>query len=136
MNAAPDVTLSALKMVISLGIVLAVIWGLYRVAKRNLPMAHGGGGGKGKMIQVLESQYLGVKKNVTMVQVPGAILVLGVAADNINLLAQINDPAVIKNIATTTDNRRSVLSFKDQFQRLTRSKGTGSPAGRNETVVE
>ncbi len=133
MSAAPDVTISTLKMVISLGIVLAVIWGLYRIAKRKLPMVPASG--KGRMIQVLESQYIGVKKNVTMVQVPGSILVLGVAADSINLLTQINDPAVIKNIADT-DNRRSVLSFKDHFQRLMRSKGTGAPAGRNETVVE
>lgn len=134
MSAAPDLTLSTLKMIISLGIVLATIWGLYRLAKRSLPMVPGNG--KGRMIHVLESQHLGVKKNITMVQVPGSILVLGVAADKINLLTQIDDPAVIKNISTNTGNGRSVLSFKEQFQRLTRPRGGGSPATRNETAAE
>ena len=134
MSTTPDLTLATVKMVISLGVVLAIIWGLYRLAKKNLPIAQGSG--KGKMIHVLESQYLGMKKTITMVQIPGAILVLGVSSDKVNLLSQIDDPAIIKNLTTNTANHRSVLSFKDQFQRLTRSKSSGSPTGHNETVVE
>ena len=134
MSATPDLTLGTLKMVISLGIVLAIIWGLYRLAKKTLPM--GQGSGKGKMMHVLESQYLGVKKSITMVQIPGAILVVGVSPDKVNLLTQIDDPTIIKSITAGVDNHRSVLSFKDQLYRLTRSKNSGARTGRNETVVE
>jgi len=134
MSATPDLTLATVKMVISLCVVLAIIWGLYRLAKKNLPMAQGSG--KGKMMHVLESQYLGMKKTITMVQIPGAILVLGVSSDKVNLLSQIDDPAIIKNISTSVDNHRSVLSFKNQFQRITRSKSSGSQTGRNEIAVE
>ncbi len=134
MSATPDLTLAAFKMVISLGIVLAIIWGLYRLARKSLPMAQGNG--KGKMMHVVESQYLGVKKSIAMVQIPGAILVVGVSPDKVNLLSQINDPAIIKSIAATADNHRSVLSFKDQLHRLTRPKNSGAQTGRNETAVE
>jgi flagellar protein FliO/FliZ len=133
-NNAPDLTIAALKMVISLAVVLAVIWGLYRVAKRNLPMASARG--KGKMIQILESQYLGMKKNITMVQVPGAILVLGVSPDQVNLLSQIDNPDIIKSIADRTSNQRSVVSFKDQLRRLTRAKADGSPTLHDASVTE
>jgi flagellar protein FliO/FliZ len=134
MSTTPDLTLATVKMVISLGVVLAIIWGLYRLAKKNLPVVQGSG--KGKMMHVLESQYLGMKKTITMVQIPGAILVLGVGSDKVNLLSRIDDPAIIKNLTTNAANHRSVLSFKDQFQRLTRSKSSGSQTGHNETVVE
>jgi flagellar protein FliO/FliZ len=134
MSTTPDLTLATVKMVISLGVVLAIIWGLYRLAKKNLPVVQGSG--KGKMMHVLESQYLGMKKTITMVQIPGAILVLGVGSDKVNLLSRIDDPAIIKNLTTNAANHRSVLSFKNQFQRLTRSKSSGSQTGHNETVVE
>jgi len=133
MSATPDLTLATLKMVISLGIVLAIIWGLYRLAKKSLPMAQANS--KGKMMHVLESQYLGVKRSITMVQIPGAILVVGVSPDKVNLLTRIDDPAVIKSIAAGADSHRSVLSFKDQLHRLTRSRKSGAQTGRNETVV-
>jgi flagellar protein FliO/FliZ len=134
MSTTPDLTLATLKMVMSLCIVLAIIWGLYRIAKKNLPMTRAGG--RGKIMQVLENQCLGVKKTITMVQIPGAILILGVSPDRVNLLTQIDDPAIINNIRSNVDMHRSVLSFKDQFQRLTRSKRSGSRAVHNETVVE
>jgi flagellar protein FliO/FliZ len=120
MNAMPDLSIVTLKMVMSLAFVLAIIWGLYRVAKKNLPMVQNNA--QGKMIRVLENQYLGVKKTITMVQVPGAVLVLGISSDRVSLLRQIDDPAIISGISARADNNRSILSFKDQLQRLTRFK--------------
>ena len=120
MNAMPDLSMVTLKMVISLVIVLAIIWGLYRAAKKNLPMVHNNG--QGKMIRVLENQYLGIKKSITMVQVPGAVLVLGISSDRVSLLSRIDDPAIVDGITAKSNNHRSVLSFKDQLQRLTRSR--------------
>lgn len=134
MSSSPDLALATVKMVIALGVVLAVIWGLYRIARRSLPMAQAGG--KGKMIQILESQYLGVKKNITMVRVPGAVLVLGVGPDRVNLLSRIDNPEILKNIADTSVNQRTIVSFKDQLQRFTRLKATGSQSLQNADSME
>jgi flagellar protein FliO/FliZ len=135
MNAMPDLSIVTLKMVMSLAIVLAIIWGLYRVAKKNLPMVQNNG--QGKMIRVLENQYLGVKKTITMVQVPGAVLVLGISSDRVSLLRQIDDPAIISGITARADSHRSILSFKDQLQRLTHFKRSSRlQAESNEKAVQ
>lgn len=132
MSESPDLTLAALKMLISLGVVLAIIWVLYRLGKKNLAM--GPSGGKAKMMRVLESQYLGLKKNITMVKVPGAVLVLGISADRVNLLSRIDDPAMVEGIVAGSENQRSALNFKDHLQRLTRPKGGGSLAVPNDST--
>ena len=108
MNAMPDLSIVTLKMVISLAVVLGIIWGLYRGAKKKLPMVQNNG--QGKMMRVLENHYLGIKKTITMVQIPGSILVLGISSDQVNLLTRIDDPAVISGITSRTDNQRSILS--------------------------
>jgi len=134
MNAMTDLSMVTLKMVISLAIVLTIIWGLYRAAKKKLPMVQNSG--HGKLMRVVENQYLGIKKNITMVQIPGAILVLGVSSDKVNLLTQIDDPVIINSITSRLDNQRSILNFRDQFQRLTRSRRSGLHADRGEKAAE
>jgi flagellar protein FliO/FliZ len=134
MNAMTDLTMVTLKMVLSLAFVLALIWGLYRVARKNLPMVQDSG--NGKLIRVLASQYLGVKKTITMVQVPGSVLVLGVSSDKVNLLTRIDDPVVISGITSRLDSQRSLISFRDQLQRLTRSKRSSLQAEQGEKAAE
>ena len=134
MSTAPDLTLAALKMVISLGLVLVIIWWLYRVARKRLPMPNSGG--SGKMMHVLESQYLGVKKTITMVQVPGSVLVLGIGPDRVNLLTRIDDPAILKGISSNTDGRDAVVGFREQFLRLTRPKKSGTANNAKPSAVE
>lgn len=134
MNYSPDMTSATIKMVFSLGLVLAIVWGLYRVAKKKLPMVHGGG--KGRFIQVVESRYLGVKKQVTMVRVPGSVLVLGISADNVSLLTRIEDPAVLQSIEAEQAPSKSVLSFKDQLRRFTQGVGNKAQLSHNKTVVD
>jgi flagellar protein FliO/FliZ len=134
MNAMTDLSMVTLKMVISLAVVLAIIWGLYRAAKKNLPMAQNNG--HGRLMRVLENQYLGIKKSITMVQIPGAILVLGISSDKVNLLSRIDDPAVISGITSRKDNQRSILSFRDQLQRLTRSRRDSLHAESGEKAAE
>ena len=134
MNAMTDLSMVTLKMVISLAIVLAIIWGLYRAAKKNLPMVQNNA--QGKLMRVVEHQYLGVKKTITMVQIPGAILVLGVSPDRVNLLSRIDDPGLVSSITSRLDNQRSILSFKDHLQRLTRSKRNGLQAERGGKAAE
>ena len=134
MSGPPDLTMSTIKMVISLVVVLGVIWGLYRVAKKALPMRPSGG--KGRMIQILESQYLGMKKSVAMVQVPGAVLVLGVSPDKINLLMQIDNPDIIQGISARSGQKRAVVSFKEQLRRMTHAKADRTAAAPRGPVTE
>jgi flagellar biogenesis protein FliO len=132
MNSAPDLATAAIKMLFSLGVVLLIVWGLYRLAKGKLP-SHAMGG-KTKYIQVVDSQYLGVKKSVVMVKIPGSILVLGVGADNVNLLTQINDPDIVNSISVNSKKQR-ILGFKDQLNRLTKPQSKGNPDIYNEKTV-
>ncbi len=120
MNTGPDLTMAAIKMIMALGVVLLILWGLYRLTKGKLAMHPGGS--RGRMMQVMESQYVGVKKSIAMVKIPGSVLVLGVGADSVNLLTQIDDPEVLQEIVTETRNDRRAASFKEHLQRLTNPK--------------
>jgi len=116
MNYAPDLTMAAVKMVLSLGLVLAVLWLAYRWTRRSLPA--GAAGSKGQLIKVLGSRYLGVKKSITVVQVPGTVLVLGIGSDRINLLTRIDDPELLASMSKTTSNDEKSEGFKEQLQRM------------------
>jgi flagellar biogenesis protein FliO len=115
MNAAPDLTISTLKMIGSLILVLAILWFVYRWTRNNL--AAGRAQGRGRLIQVIGNHYLGVKKSISIVQLPGSILVLGVSADRINLLQRIDDPDLIAQFNHHAQ-RKTVLNFKSHLQRL------------------
>ena len=84
MNGTPDMISAGLKMIASLGVVLAMIlfllYGIRKLASQRLGTAGG------KQIHVLESHYMGLKKTITLVRVPGKVLVLGISGDRINLL--------------------------------------------------
>jgi len=92
MNATPDMMTVGFKMLGALGLVLALVlfllYGVRRLSGQRL------GAGSGKRIQVLENHYLGVKKTISLVRVPGKVLVLGIAGDRINLLDRLDDDVV------------------------------------------
>jgi flagellar biosynthetic protein FliO len=125
MNASPDMITTGLKMIAALGMVLAVIlvllYGLRKMSGQPIGRIAGG-----KRIQVLESHYLGVKKSIAMVQVPGKVLVLGLSADRINLLDTLDEgiietPSADKNV----DSFGPLLS--DRLKKFGRKrKGKGS----------
>jgi flagellar biosynthetic protein FliO len=120
MNYSPDLTMATLKMVLSLTVVLALVWALARLAKKKLPMASGGG--KAGRIQVLESRCLGIKKSVTLVKVPGSVLVLGVSPDRVSLLSKIEEPELLSGVEADIKARQTGLSFRDQLRRFTGAK--------------
>ncbi|WP_054031324.1 FliO/MopB family protein [Desulfatitalea tepidiphila] len=128
MNEAPDLTLAAIKMVLSLGLVLAILYLAYRWTRRSLPA--GTVGGRGRLIQVLGSQYLGVKKSIAVVRVPGNILVLGIGNEQINLLTKIDDPEVMAAFTSESElNVKGGGGFKDQLQRMLRPMQTRCDRG-------
>lgn len=136
MNYAPDLTMAAIKMVLSLGLVLTILWVAYRWTRRSLPA--GATGAKGQLIKVLGSRYLGVKKSIAVVQVPGTVLVLGIGGDRINLLTQIDDPDLLANLSESPANEGKGEGFKEQLQRMLRPmdaiKSTSAAADRPKTV--
>lgn len=117
MNGSVDMTMAALKMVLSLGLVLAVLWLVFRWTRRGV--TPGGGVLKGRFIKVLANHYLGPKKSIAVVEVPGSVLVLGISAERINLLSKIEDPATIAEMQKN-EERKNVRSFREQLQRITR----------------
>ena len=75
------------------------------------------GSSSGQLIQVIASQYIGVKKSIALVKVPGTILVIGVSNDNISMLTKIEDKANIEAIQQEASGMSP--SFSDHLQRLT-----------------
>lgn len=127
----PDLTTAAIKMAISLIVVLAMVWGLYRFARKMMPA--GRAGNSGKFIRVVENHYLGLKKNLMMVHVPGALLVLGVTGERIELLAQLDDQEALSQIEPAIRQDPAVnASFKSQLRRLMRGKQMSSRLNANE----
>ena len=93
MNYYSDLIPTALKMLSALALVLAGLGLAIFFAKRMITNRVGGNGEK--LICILGSSYLGVKKSISLVRVPGAILVLGISGDTIRLLTKIEDRKIL-----------------------------------------
>jgi flagellar protein FliO/FliZ len=115
MNAAPDIVSTALQMLTALGFVLGgllvVFYFMKRFLKRDV------GSSKGQLIKVIASQYIGIKKNISLVEIPGSILVVGVSNENISLLTKIEDKVVLDVLRQKSS--RITPSFSNHLQRLT-----------------
>jgi flagellar protein FliO/FliZ len=129
----PEITMAAVKMILSLLIVLGLLWAVYRWTRRSLSM--GQGGSSGRLIKILANHYLGMKKAITVVEVPGAVLVLGISADRVNLLSRIDDPEVLAAVQKTTGEATPARRFRDQLQRLTGVSPAKLDAEPNESTA-
>ena len=89
MNPMPDMITAGLKMIAALGVVLGMLlllmYGMRKLSGQRIGMTGG------KRIQVLENHYMGVKKSISLVRVPGKVLVLGITGDRINLLDTLDE---------------------------------------------
>ena len=115
MNAAPDLTMTALKMISALGIILGGMFILLYFSKRF--MNRDSSSSNQKLIKIIASQYIGVKKNISLVEVPGAILVLGISNDTIRLLTKIEDQETLEKLRYSKTG--STPSFSDHLNRIT-----------------
>jgi len=124
MNSTPDVLSGAFQMLAALGIVLGGLLVVFYLMKRY--MKRDAGGTNGQLIKVIANQYIGIKKNIALVRVPGTILVVGISNDRISLLTKIEDQAILE--AIQQEGAGVSPSFSDHLQRLTarfRSANTG-----------
>ncbi|MBI3014037.1 MAG: flagellar biosynthetic protein FliO [Candidatus Tectomicrobia bacterium] len=78
----------ALRMAASLGAVLGIL-AIVALAMRQLLHKRGAWKGKERLIRVLSSSYLGPKKSLSLVEVAGERLVLGVSQNQIAMLARL-----------------------------------------------
>ena len=116
MNATPDMLATAFKMLAALGLVLGGLGFFFFLTKRF--MRKDSGRTHDKMIRVLANQVMGIKKSISLVQVPGAILVIGISGDSIRLLTQIEDKDILDRIQTEASGLIAP-SFSDQLNKIT-----------------
>lgn len=113
MTSPPDLTLAGLKMVLVLALLLgALLAALYAVRRlsgaRHLP---------GRPIRVLSSSYLGPRKVISLVEVPGKILVLGVTKNDIRVLDRIDDAGILARFGAP-EGEGAPLPFVAHLKRL------------------
>ena len=115
MNYYSELFPTAVKMLSALVLVLAGLGVAIFFTKRMIANRSGGNGDK--LIRVLASTYLGVKKNISLVRVPGAVLVLGISGDNIRLLTKIKDRKILDRFRES-ESRAPGVSFTQQIQKF------------------
>ena len=115
-----DLMPTAGKMLFALLVLVGLLLVLAYSAKRvmNRPAV----GLRTKMIEVIASSYLGVKKSITMVEIPGAVLVIGVTPERISVLHRIEDPETIEEIRRTRQQKAD-LPFPKQLRMLVSKRG-------------
>lgn len=115
MNYEPDLISTAVKMFAALAVLLILLVLALYVSKRLL--GRGAPRYSGGMIRILSSIHVGVKKTITMVEVPGAVLVLGVTNDHIRLLTKIEDESLLDRFEVS-ENQAMPESFLNHLKSL------------------
>ncbi len=80
-------------LAIVLGIMLGAVYLLKRITQHTAPRA-----GLEGPIDILATRYLGPKSSIMMLDVTGRILIVGVTANGINLLTEIDDQKTVERI--------------------------------------
>ena len=115
MSTAPDALSITLQMLTALAIVVGGLLVAFYLMKRFLK--RDAGGSSNALIRVVANQYIGVKKNIALVEVPGTVLVVGITSDRISLLTKIEDQSALDGIKENAP--RLAPSFAEHLQRLT-----------------
>ena len=113
----PELVTAALKMI---GVLVLIVGGLlgFNVYSKRFLKGRVGGPGR-RSVQVLESTPIGLKKTVTLVKVPGAVLVLGITNDRITLLDRLDGQT--EDALALVQPQSPAPSFKEHLQKLTGS---------------
>jgi flagellar biosynthetic protein FliO len=100
-----------LKMILAMGIFLALVLFLIRFLKR-MDWMKGKGGGEGA-IQVLTSQCIAPQKYVSLVEIGGEILVLGISAQQITFLTKIANQDFLKRTLAASGSSSHALPWSN-----------------------
>jgi len=96
MSYSPDFLATAIKMFSALLLVLGILLGSFYVLRRL--SKRDGAALQRNLIHVVDRTYIGVKKSITLVEVSGEFLVLGVTSDRISFLTRIEDQDRIQTL--------------------------------------
>lgn len=96
MSIYPDLISSTVQMILALLIVLAGLLATFYFIRRFITNRAGGGQ---RLIRVAASAAVGFKKYVSLVEVAGEYLVLGISDHNICLLSKLEDPEAIAQLS-------------------------------------
>jgi flagellar protein FliO/FliZ len=99
----PTIYYTALKMLGMLVVLLAGLVACLHLIKR---LQRGGLSGKpDQLIRVLNIRSVGIKKQIALVEVPGSVLVIGMAGDRMQLLDKIVDTDIRNRISVSGAQR-------------------------------
>ncbi|SPD72691.1 hypothetical protein PITCH_A1500005 [uncultured Desulfobacterium sp.] len=109
MNQHPEVALTGLKIFITLGIILVCLFAVSYLLKRHILKSKDKK--YGRLINIIENKYLGVKKNILAVQIPNAILIIGLTGDKICLLDKIVNYKELERNKNQSDNGKQFSDY-------------------------
>lgn len=118
MNYDPDLVSTALRMLTALAIILGGLLAVFFYTRRKSKIELGGS--RERMVRVLGNSYIGVKKHISLVEVPGSILVLGITPDSICLLTKIEDEEIMDQLKSSQEEK-IWPSFSDQLYKISSS---------------
>ncbi len=122
-----NLTMATIKILVALCVVLALVVGLALVLKRaTYRMRHVGGG----TISVMSQVPLGPTQFLTVVDIAGEIVVLGVTEHTVTALSSIEDAAAVEQLREDSSGYgkagallQSVPSFRQWLDRAERGRG-------------
>jgi len=97
-----------LKMIIVLGTILLTIFLLARLMRKNRMMT--GGHSNNSAIRVLATQYLAPQKYLSLVEMGGEVLALGISEAHVTLLTKVENREFIEKISSN-DHLKQKSSF-------------------------
>jgi flagellar biogenesis protein FliO len=107
----PNIYYTALKM---LGVLVVLLGGLYACLRLMKRLLHSGFTGRtDQLIRVLNVRSVGIKKQIALVEIPGAVLVIGMTGDRMQLLDKIVDADIRNQISadpTSADRGQRTVS--------------------------
>ncbi len=106
---APSLAASGFKMFYTLALVLGVMFLVFFIFKKTV-WKHSLGGDK-QLVKVLGSGFLGPRKTISLVEVAGEILIVGISGDTITLLSNIKDEKKIEKIKSDQNGDPSKAGF-------------------------
>jgi len=95
----PEFIVTLVKMLAFLLLMAGGAAGILFLFRRFVPTAAPASGRQ--LINVLCTKPVAPKKSVALIQVPGRVLVVGMAGDNLSLLARIEDPETVAELSVS-----------------------------------
>ncbi len=104
---------SLVKLLGVLAVVIGLIYG-FIVLLRKMMGQRVTGGRNGKLLEVLETAYIGQKKSISLVRFSDRAVLIGAGDDNLSVLAELSQEETAKLIEQTRTEKTSI-GFKGVF---------------------